>query len=539
MHAEARGGALTRVPFREANPEYWTVGILLGIAGVAALWLFYSRNEILLSGDAVAHINIARRVFDSRAPGLLQLGSVWLPLPHLLTLPFVISGRMWQSGIGGSVVSVVSYVVAGLGLFRLLALWSRVAAWIGTLFFAANPNLLFVQTTALNEPLYLAAFVWSLVFFTQASGALARGEPAGAWLEKGAITLAAAILTRYDGWFLAAACWAAVLPGALKAMRHGQTLDGSHFRKSVLRALLLTILAPTLWLAYNFGVFENPLEFANGPYSAKAIVQRTTPKGAAPYPGEGNPWTAGMYFTKATQLTVGEGGMAKLLICIAVLGTIVFSLQREWLPFLLLWSPLVFYSLSIAFGSVPIFIPAWWPFSYYNVRYGLELLPAIAAGLGTSVFLATQYSRKATVWSVSLVVILTIGSYVGEWRGVPICLREVRENGQARLQVDRRLAALLQTLPHRSAVLAYMGAHSGAFELAEFALARTINEGNYVIWDSALQHPASAADYVIASDGDPVAAAVSRNSVGLLPMLAIDVPGQPQTILYRSAPLRR
>src|SRR6185437_1478412 len=34
----------------------------LAISGTAALVFFYSQNEILLSGDAVAHINIARRV---------------------------------------------------------------------------------------------------------------------------------------------------------------------------------------------------------------------------------------------------------------------------------------------------------------------------------------------------------------------------------------------------------------------------------------------------------------------------------------------
>ena len=52
-------------------------------------FLYYFRQgEILLYGDAVAHINIARRVFDSRTPGLLQLGTVWLPLPHLLMIPF-------------------------------------------------------------------------------------------------------------------------------------------------------------------------------------------------------------------------------------------------------------------------------------------------------------------------------------------------------------------------------------------------------------------------------------------------------------------
>ena len=43
------------------------------------LYFFFS-DQILLYGDAVAHINIARRVFDSRTPGPQQLGTVWLPL---------------------------------------------------------------------------------------------------------------------------------------------------------------------------------------------------------------------------------------------------------------------------------------------------------------------------------------------------------------------------------------------------------------------------------------------------------------------------
>src|SRR5271168_4768647 len=64
---------------------------------------YYRHGDLLLYGDAVAHINIARRVFDSKTPGVLQLGPVWLPLPHLLILPFIISKPMWQTGAGGSI----------------------------------------------------------------------------------------------------------------------------------------------------------------------------------------------------------------------------------------------------------------------------------------------------------------------------------------------------------------------------------------------------------------------------------------------------
>src|ERR1700680_1775511 len=79
----------------------------LATCGSVFSFLFYfQRGDVLLYGDAVAHINIARRVFDSKPPGLLQLGTVWLPLPHLLMVPFLLSNWMWKTG-GGGWVSLV------------------------------------------------------------------------------------------------------------------------------------------------------------------------------------------------------------------------------------------------------------------------------------------------------------------------------------------------------------------------------------------------------------------------------------------------
>src|SRR3981081_1811555 len=96
------------------------------VAGVAVLvslfsFLYYlKQSNLLLYGDAVAHINIARRVFDSQTPGPLQLGTVWLPLPHVLTMPFVVSDALWQNGAGGSFVSMIAYVFGVVGIFRLV-----------------------------------------------------------------------------------------------------------------------------------------------------------------------------------------------------------------------------------------------------------------------------------------------------------------------------------------------------------------------------------------------------------------------------------
>ena len=103
------------------------------------------------------------------------------------------------------------------------------------------------------------------------------------------------------------------------------------------------------------------------------------PAARRPYPGKDHVVTAGLYFLKAAKLNVGPGHWGDALFLLALLGTAVALWRfRQYRTWLLLWVPLAFYALSIAYGSVPIFIPTWWPFSYYNVRYGLELLPVFA-----------------------------------------------------------------------------------------------------------------------------------------------------------------
>src|SRR3984957_10360965 len=171
-------------------------------------FLIYNRNgAVLLYGDAVAHINIARRIFDSKTPGLLQLGTVWLPLPHLLILPFIVSRQMWQSGTGGSIPSMAAFVLGVLGIFRLVRTalsvsgegksTTTLSAWAAAILYAANPNLIYMQATAMGESLYLALFIWSIVYFAE----FTQGRDNA--LIKCGLCLAAAAWTRYDGWFLA------------------------------------------------------------------------------------------------------------------------------------------------------------------------------------------------------------------------------------------------------------------------------------------------------------------------------------------------
>ena len=228
--------------------------LLSWFAMVAAIlaFLFYFRNgEVLLYGDAIAHINIARRVFDSKTPGLLQLGTVWLPLPHLLIIPFIVSMRMWQTGAGASIPSMAGYVFAVIGIFRLTrsalsrgqvpSTGAKAASWVAALVLGANPNLIYMQSTAMGESLYLAFFIWAVVFFIES----VRDPKA---LTRCGLCLAAACLTRYDGWFLAAAMVGIVL---LQVIFFAKKPEPANLRKSVVKFLLIASASPALWFAYK------------------------------------------------------------------------------------------------------------------------------------------------------------------------------------------------------------------------------------------------------------------------------------------------
>ena len=506
-----------------------------------AFLLFYRRGEILLYGDAVAHINIARRVFDCREPGLRQLGTVWLPFPHLLMIPFLLSDNFWVSGIGGSLPSMAAFVLGGVGLYRLVS--ARTSHWLGGIaaaLYLTNPNLLYMQATAMGESVYLALTIWAIVYLDAFARALetnanSRLTP-GRALTRCGIVLACAVLTRYDGWFLTAACGMAVLIVLGRRWSSQAHVQRRKLRRALLQFLLLCALAPALWLSYNYLLSQHPLDFANGPYSAKAIAERTTPKGAPPYPGKDHPSTATLYLLMAAKLNMAEGRWQLVIMLAIVLGALTTALvAKQWL-WLLLWMPLPFYALSIAYGSVPIFVPEWWPFSYYNVRYGLELLPAFAVSLAMLAWLGERAAVPAR-WKIAApiaVVAIVAGGYALSWRATPICLREARANGRARLSLDTAVARYIKAMPANATILMQTGSYVGAVEVAGRHLDHVIWEGVFNQWEGALNQPAQVADYVIAFDNDLVSQAAHAHPDGLQSMAVLHVEGQPPATLYRS-----
>ncbi|HWG20726.1 MAG TPA: hypothetical protein VG225_09355 [Terracidiphilus sp.] len=509
-------------------------------ASLAAIAWSWRHDALLNYGDAEAHLHIARRVIDSHRPGLSQLGSVWLPLPHLLMIPFVAVFAWWTNGIAGAIPSALAWLAASFGIYRLARFWLRPApAAIALAFFALNPNLIYMQTTAMTEPLFVCEMVWTALWVVEWRASIESNElrRSSRLLWQIAIVLAAAVFTRYDGWIMALIAWIAI---GLVLLRTGKLRSPAFWL-----ATIVVVAAPIVWFVYNAIVFGDWLDFARGPYSAKAIELHTaTPGSGPPHPGWHNPWVSLLFFVKVSEMDAAAAAFGNILLALSVLGTAwgwLIARKKAFAWSLLLWLPVPFYAYSVSYSSVPIFLPAWWPHSFYNTRYGLELLPAFALGIGCAAsFLlsaAREFKPRATrVVTVALIAIVFLNA-ADMIRQRPLVYVEGTKNAQARRPYERTLAAALRaqlaTRPH-AIVLMDTSVFPQVVAMSGIPLRQTVNESDREFYQAALADPAASVGIVFALDGGPIDQAVRAHPAGLTKIAHFDFPYQPGATLYVS-----
>jgi hypothetical protein len=519
--------------------ETLPIAMIAVLLSFVALLLCYSRGYLLLYGDAVAHLGNARRIFDSRNPGLSQLGGVWLPLPHLLMLPFVQKVAWWQNGLAGTWPSLLCYVASVAGFYRLarrllVPRWAILAA----AFYALNPNLLYLATTAMTEPLFLALLVWLTLLTVECVDVLRSGmiQAANRKLILIGLLIFAAVFTRYDGWVLGAAIWCVLAC---------QVLRDKKLRVQVAPAFavftVITIAGPLLWLAYNQHFFHDPLDFMRGPYSAAAIEKKTSPPGAPHYRGWHNLGWALIFYTRTAQVDAAAWETGFALMVAALCGlymTIRRSFDGAHRAAILLWLPLPFYLYSISYGSVPIFIPQLYPHSYYNSRYGMEMLPALALFAFVAVAALERVWAKSWPRTVPLmnpvVLLLALANSAAMIFSTPLVLKEGIVNATTRVPFESAIARQLESYPVGVPILMFNSDHIGALQRAGIPLKQTVNEGDRDSWEAALAAPAEKALYVVAIAGDPVAKAVAEHPEGLTELTVLCTTGQPCTRIYKS-----
>lgn len=468
------------------------VAVFLAGLSAVAIAFFYSKGCLLYYGDATAHINVARRILDSRTPGWEQVGTVWLPLPHLLMVPFVGVDYLWMTGLAGSIPSALCFLLAGVLIFLAArcAFNDGAAAAAACLLLALNPNLLYLQAIPMTEAAFLAclaALLYSTVRFRQT-------QSWSAVVAAGLAALAAS-MTRYEGWFL--------IPfTALYFLAASRTRRLAH-------ALLfgaIAALGPLYWFAHNYFFFDDAWAFYSGPSSAKAIYQRALDAGLARYPGDHNWRQAWLYLREAVRLAAGPP-----LVFMGLAGAVAALFRRAFWPLALLALAPAFYIWSLYAGGTPIFVPDLWPHSYYNTRYAIGALPLVAFAAAALVTIVPVRFRK---FAVALVVLAAIAP----WFAYPrmenwICWKESQVNSDTRRAWTREAADFLRANYRRGeGIVTTFGDVTAIYQQAGIPLKETYSECNGRAWRAVMSAPQPPIHekWAVAVSGDIVAGAIGR-----------------------------
>ncbi len=472
----------------------WTLPVALALAALAAgaTWWVNAQGYTLLYGDAQAHLNIARRVLDSRTPGVMQIGTVWLPLPHLLMMPLAGRDALWDSGLAGAIPVSACFWLGTLFFYLALSRlfrnpWAGIA---GAGAMALNPNLLFLQATPMTEAIFIAA-IGGILY-----GCARYGERPGlGWSFFTGIFALAGAMTRYDGWFL--------LPFvALFLLWKGGA------RRWLYAAVFCSVAGagPLWWLGHNWCFWGDALEFYRGPYSAKAIYRRQLAAGMSPYPADGNWLETARYYSAAVRLVAGWP-----LLAIGLGGAILALFRRVRWAAALLILPAVFYLVSMHNGGTPIFIPELWPHAHYNTRYGLALLPLLA--LGVAALAALPRGGWRPLAAIVALLAVTLPWMLARGPENWICWKEGEVNSASRRQwLAEASAYMKQRYVPGSGILLSFGDLTGILQHAGIPLAESLHEGNHPLFLGATKRPGFFfhEEWALCQAGDAVARAMVR-----------------------------
>jgi hypothetical protein len=184
------------------DPLSRALGGLAAVSGTIAAAVYWRADLSLSHYDARAHLVVARRIIDSLTPSWEQIGAVWLPLPHVLNALPVQIDWMYRTGASAIAISVASFAITVACLSAIVRKVgdSRTGAILAALLFALNPNVIYLQSTPMTEPLLFALSALMLLHLAGwAMSEVVQVRAAAGW------TIVAACLTRYEAWPIAGA----------------------------------------------------------------------------------------------------------------------------------------------------------------------------------------------------------------------------------------------------------------------------------------------------------------------------------------------
>jgi hypothetical protein len=474
--------------------------LLAGAAAVAggAAWIVFFRQGLVLSHyDAKAHLVVARRVFDNLTPGWQQIGAVWLPLPHLIDLLPAQVDLFYRTGLFASIVSIACLAVSSYASSRLILRMtgSRLGAITCVALLVLNPNLLYLHTTPMTEPLLLAATFLAVLWLVEWVDSAAGMRDPGSVPAKLACALFAAMWTRYEAWPVVAA--------AIAATGYATWRGGASVGVVLQRTGRLAV-----WPALAVAIFLINSRITVGAWFVSDGFYVPDPS----YADQPLRTLVGIWW--GTHQLSGYVIEVTALVTAGVIGWRALAQKRD----------LALLVTLALFATAAVPFVAFYQGHPYRIRYMVPVVATCALFCGMAIgMLQTPVTRTLKVratgyWALSAILLGSLLVESPPWdMQAPMLLEAQWDRGAS---VGRRdVTACLAREYRGEKVLASMGslAHymqelsANGFDIADF-----INEGNGEIWNLALQTgPAPHAGWMlveeVAEGGDVLAARITSD----------------------------
>ncbi len=455
------------------------VGIFLTVVSVVAFTHYYQNGLGLAYNDARSHLNIGRRVVEGLKPGMAQLGSVWLPLPHALMIPTIWVDSMWHSGLAGAIQSMIAFVATGL----LIYTWLRylevgiVGRLVGVALFASNLNILYLQSTAMTELLLMATMMAGSYYLLKwhRDEKLVNLIYAAAWIM-------IASLTRYEGWFLLAGATVLVILQTFRKKGY-QEAEGTMFL-----FVTLASFGIFLWLLWNQLIFNDALYFAFGPFSAHA--QQSQLNQAGILLTKGNILLSFKIYLYA--LAYNTGAFTSVLAAAGALA--LWSSKKVSMDIkigsTLLLIPIAFNIVALFLGHSVLFIQGISGNTWFNVRYGAMAIPPIAILVGYLV----HRLRGMQGTLIGLLVFVSFFSYMSQ---DAVTIDDARV-GSSQKNVTQVSGWLKEYVPSKAGfILISAASHDAIIFSSGLPMKRFIHEGTGSYWETATTVPDRWARWIV------------------------------------------
>ncbi len=449
-----------------------------------SFFIFYQNGLGLSYNDARSHLDIGRRVVEGLKPGIAQLGSVWLPLPHILMIPTVWNDFMWHSGLSGALESMISFVVTALIIYSFLKELKVgfVGRLTGVVIFSVNLNVLYLQSTAMTELLLvmtMTAGVYYLMLWSKNENILN--------LIKSAFFVMLSTLVRYDGWFLFLFSVFLIIVEVLRK-RGYKTTEGIVILYSTLAGF-----GVVLWLLWNLLIFKDPLYFIFGPFSA--YIQQEQLQLAGNLATKGN-----LLLSIKIYLYSVAYNCNAFIAMLGLIGAIVLCVDRKIktsvkIAVSALLAPLIFNILSLYLGQSVLFIQGLSGNTWFNVRYGIVMMPAIAIFVGYLLHKMNQFKLVL----IGLMVFVLFFSFVN-LDAVTIDDARVGSSQKNVSEVSGWLRSNAKNKP--GFVLISAASHDAIIFSSGLPMSKFIHEGTGEYWDLATASPNLWARWIVMRTND-------------------------------------